>query len=603
MANLHHHTANAVSHGNPFGRILSPCPAEAEPTKQDEDEDGGMEGGGACPSPLGLPARGGGTRLESAFDAVAAGSRPSPGKAEGPDSSYVSAGAGASASASASAAKDRGDALWEAFCSRLASGMELDGAYRATPAPRGAGRRRARVRPPPPPPPSSSSSYVAAPGLPSPSPGRGAPTERQRIEIALAMVYAGDPAWHTYSPGHTVFGEVGMVVRGGRFALDPGGGATELASWAGAAPENGPLLGGGGGRGGGGAKIVTALEIAFGSDASSSVRCGTALYFDVPAHEIEAHPVRRLLSIKRQNDRLGRDRSGGPGRLEVYLATAASPPFHLVRPSDEDSMSLTIDILRHRVDVLRVDDAVARNGGFASSEERDLMSCLEVEGMCLRGRFQSLVRHWSAIVWDRCAERPYPTDIDTPVLHVDGIYTPQVGTGTVKQMEERERSSGLWQSFLASLEHIQMPTDDIRREGHALSALGNLGTGEAANDFASMPVLRTSFDESAALAPSSNGTKRCSLEENCHSGKKRCWRDLLLFSQEEGEWERALIFFKSKTDKNKSLGRFDTGERKYRQYDKNRSLGRFDTGERNYQQYARASIVSPRQGAYDSTIY
>jgi hypothetical protein len=327
-------------------------------------------------------------------------------------------------------------------------------------------------------------------------------TELERLKIVLKMCYTPKTSWYKYSSTHTVLGQEAMVVQSRIFLL-PGDGSVEEYLGTAAALDAGHHTPVG--------DVVRVYEIAYGSDGSAKAKAPTALYFDIPAE-----------CITRRN-------ATSPGHsstvtMESFIETAPTKPFYIARPYDEDALALVVDILQLRIRELELPGKLDRlhGGSFldrlvvdAENAAREESQILYAAKMGLGSQFHCLVSHYATIYWDRCAERADKTSsLDQPVLNVESKYTTQshdVGTSGAK-------ADTLWDTFVTESERLFQ--GDSLRGGRSSQAFAN-GSDSAGP----IPLLKKAEDGVPWYAELDNSV--------------RCWRDVLLSREGEGEWEYA----------------------------------------------------------------
>ena len=329
-------------------------------------------------------------------------------------------------------------------------------------------------------------------------------TELERLKIVLKMCYTPKATWHKYSSTHTVLGQEAMIVQSRIFVLS-GDGSVEEYLGTSAALNAGHHKPDG--------DVVRVYEIAYGSDGSAKAKVPTALYFDIPL------------------DCIARKNSMSPGRsstvsMESYIEAARTKPFYISRPYDQDALALIVGILKLRIRELELPGKLdrIRMRGFLDRLEVDMgnatfeeVQTLYAAKMGLGSQFQCLVSHYATIYWDRCAERADKnSSLDKPILNVESNYTTQC---------HEEGTSGaiadtLWDTFVT--ESGRLFQGDIRRGGGGRSSqvFAHQSGSTGPIPFLKRPEEGTPWDEET-----DNAT--------------RCWRDVLLSYDGEGEWEYA----------------------------------------------------------------
>ena len=327
-------------------------------------------------------------------------------------------------------------------------------------------------------------------------------TELERLKIVLKMCYTPKASWHKYSTTHTVLGQEAMIVQSRIFVLSGDGSVEEYLGTA-AALDAGHYKPKG--------DVVRVYEIAYGSDASAKAKAPTALYFGIPM------------------DCIARKNSMSPGRsttvtMESYIEAARTKPFYIARPYDEDALALVVGSLQLRIRELELPGRLdrIRYGGLldrlvvdVDNAEFEEAQTLYAAKMGLGSQFQCLVSHYATIYWDRYAERADKTgSLDQPVLNVERNYT---------TVPHNEGTSGaiadtLWDTFVTESERLFQ--GDPRGVGRSSKVFAYTPGSEGP-----IPFLKKTEDGTPWYEETDNAT--------------RCWRDVLLSYEGEGEWEYA----------------------------------------------------------------
>ena len=326
-------------------------------------------------------------------------------------------------------------------------------------------------------------------------------TELERLKIVLKMCYTPKATWHKYSSTHTVLSQEAMIVQSRIFILSGDGSVEEYLGTAAALNAGHHKPDG---------DVVRVYEIAYGSDGSAKAKAPTALYFDIPL------------------DCIARKNSMSPGRsstvsMESYIEAARTKPFYISRPYDKDALALVVGILKLRIRELELPgklDRISKRGfldrlevdvGNAAFEE---VQTLYAAKMGLGSQFQCLVSHYATIYWDRCAERADKTaSLDKPVLNVESNYTTRgheaVTSGAI--------ADTLWDTFVTESSRL-FQGDPRGGRNSQVFAHQSGSTGP-------VPFLKRAEDGTPWYEETDNAT--------------RCWRDVLLSYEGEGEWEYA----------------------------------------------------------------